>query len=147
MTSISRRHGEHDVEIRHVEQFRLPVREPLGACQALALRTVSITARVVRDTLMAAFAATLDVTAERCGAAALDRDHGAAPRARTATHRAAHGKPGRSGGTRPPLPAPREAWSGRQAGIEGPARLLAVAVCKASSGLAVAQTLLVAIRR
>ena len=40
-----RRHGEHNVEIRHVEQFRLPVRDPLGACQALALRTISVTAR------------------------------------------------------------------------------------------------------
>ena len=33
-----RGHGEHDVEIRHVKQLRLPVRNPLGACQALALR-------------------------------------------------------------------------------------------------------------
>ena len=53
-----RRHGEHDVEIRHVKQFRLPVLNPLGTRQALALRTVPVTTRVVRDALMAAFAAT-----------------------------------------------------------------------------------------
>src|SRR6516164_6595766 len=56
------RHGEHDVEIRHVEQLRLPVRNPLGARQALALRTVPVTARVVRDALMAAFATTFYMT-------------------------------------------------------------------------------------
>src|SRR5208283_48547 len=76
------RHGEHDVEIRHVKQLRLPVRNPLGACQALALRTVSVTTGVVRDALMAAFAATLNVTAECCRAAALDSDHGTAARSR-----------------------------------------------------------------
>ncbi len=76
------RHGEHDVEVGHVEQFRLAVLQPLGPCETLALRTVPVTARVVRDALMAAIAATLDVTAERGGAAAFDRDHGAPPRGR-----------------------------------------------------------------
>ena len=140
-----RRHGEHDVEIRHVKQFRLPVRNPLGACQALALRAVAVTTRVVGDALMAAFAATFDVTAERCRAAALDRDHGTAARAGQRTRRADRGKPGRSGGICPPLPAPRVAWPCRQAGVR--VGTLAITVCKASSGLAVAQTLLVAIRR
>ena len=40
-------HGEHDVEVGHVEQFRLPVLEPLSACETLALWTVLVTARVV----------------------------------------------------------------------------------------------------
>ena len=82
MTAICRRHGEHDVEVGHVEQFRLTVLEPLGPCEALALRTVPVAARVVGDALMAAIAATLDVTAERRGAATLDRGHGAPPRGR-----------------------------------------------------------------
>src|SRR5271168_2670513 len=76
------RHREHYVEIGHVEQLCLTVFEPLGAGETLALRTVPITARVVRDTLMAAVAATLDVTAECRGATALDSDHGTAARAR-----------------------------------------------------------------
>ena len=80
MTAISVRHREHDVEVGHVEQFRLTVLQPLGPCETLALRAVPVAARVVRDALMAAVAATLDVTAERRGAAAFDRDHGAPPR-------------------------------------------------------------------
>ena len=76
------RHGEHDMEVGHVEQFRLPVIEPLGACETLALGAVSVTTRVVSDTLMPAIAAPLDVTAESGGAATLDRGHGAAPRTR-----------------------------------------------------------------
>ena len=80
MTSISGRHGEHDVEVRHVEQFRLTVLQPLGPCETLALRAVAVAARVVGDALMAAIAAPLDVTAESGGAATLDRDHGAPPR-------------------------------------------------------------------
>jgi hypothetical protein len=73
------RHGEHHVEVRHLEQFRLAVRQPLGASQALALRAVSVAARVVGDALMAAVLAALDMTAERCGATVFDRHHRAAP--------------------------------------------------------------------
>ncbi len=73
-------HGEHHVEVGHVEQFRLTVLEPLGPCEALALRAAAITARVERDPLMAAIAAPLDVTAESGGAATLDRDHRPPPR-------------------------------------------------------------------
>jgi len=76
------RHGEHDVEVRHVQQFCLTVREPLGACETLALGAVPAAARVVGDTLMAAIAAPLDVTAKGRGAAVLDRRHGATPRRR-----------------------------------------------------------------
>src|SRR6266851_3698451 len=100
-------HREHDVEVGHVEQFGLTVREPLGARETLALWATFVAARVVRDALMATIAARLDVTAKSGGAATLDRDHGAAAARWTATRHSDHGKPGRSGGTRPPLPAPR----------------------------------------
>jgi len=39
------RHGEHDVEVGHVEQFRLTVFQPLGAGEALALRAVAVATR------------------------------------------------------------------------------------------------------
>jgi len=74
------RDREHHVEVGYVEQLCLTVLEPLSPGETLALRAVPITARVVRDTLMAAVAATLDVTAERSGATAFDRDHGVPPR-------------------------------------------------------------------
>src|SRR6202011_5809503 len=73
-------HCEHDVEVGHVEQFGLTVREPLGAHETLALWATFVAARVVRDALMATIAARLDVTAKSGGAATLDREHGAPPR-------------------------------------------------------------------
>jgi hypothetical protein len=69
---------EHHMVVRH--EFRLAVLEPPGPRETLALRTVSISARVVRHTLMTAIIALLDVTAESGGAATLNRDHGAPPR-------------------------------------------------------------------
>jgi hypothetical protein len=75
-------HREHDVEVGHVEQFGLTVREPLGARETLALWATLVAARIVRDALMTAIAARLDVTAKSGGAATLDRDHGAPPRGR-----------------------------------------------------------------
>src|SRR5271167_1271614 len=70
------RNGEHDMEVGHVEKLRLTVLEPLRPCQTLALRTIAIAARVVGDALVAAIAATLNMTAEGGGAAPLDRGHG-----------------------------------------------------------------------
>jgi hypothetical protein len=67
------------MEVRHVEQFGLTVLQPLGAGQTLALWAVPVAAGVVGNPLMAAFAAALDVAAERCGAAVFDRAHGAPP--------------------------------------------------------------------
>src|SRR5580692_13015002 len=64
------------MEIRHLEQFRLAVFQPLGSCETLALRAVTVTARVVGDALMPAIAALLNMTAERGGAATIDRRHG-----------------------------------------------------------------------
>lgn len=74
-----RRHGEHHVEVGHVEQFRPTVLEPFSSCETLTLRATAITARVERDPLMAAIAAPLDVTAESGGTATPNRDHGAPP--------------------------------------------------------------------
>ena len=68
-----RRDGEDDVVVGYLEQFRLAVRQPLGSCEALALRTVPVSARIVGHALMAAIAATLDVTAKGRGTATLDR--------------------------------------------------------------------------
>jgi hypothetical protein len=74
------RHREHHVEVGHVEQLSLPVFQPLGPRETLALGAGVIPARVERDTLMAAVATALDVSAECRGAATLDRAHGAPPR-------------------------------------------------------------------
>jgi hypothetical protein len=73
------RHGEHHVEVRHIEQFRLAVRQPLGAGKTLALRAVPVAAGVVGDALMAAVAAALDMAAERGGTTPFDRQHRAVP--------------------------------------------------------------------
>ena len=37
-------HREHDVEVGHVEQFRLTVLKPFGPRETLALRTVTVAA-------------------------------------------------------------------------------------------------------
>lgn len=94
---------------------------------------------------MTAITAALDVTAECCGAATLDRNHGVPLRRRqrrrmllteSRSEMAEH--------IRHFDPFARHEQA-RQAGIR--AGTLAAMACKASSGLAVAQTLLVAIRR
>src|SRR5258708_19680556 len=72
-------HREHDVEVGHIEQFGPTVLEPLGPCETLAFRTVTISARVVGHSLMAAIAAPLEVTPESGGAATLHPDHGTPP--------------------------------------------------------------------
>ena len=51
-------HCEHHVEVGHLEQFRLAVRQPLGSGKALTLRAASIAA-AVRHTLIAAVVAAL----------------------------------------------------------------------------------------
>ena len=65
-----------------IEQFCLAVLKPPGSCETLALRAIPVATRVVRDALMTAVAAPLDMAAERCRAAVLDRCHGAPPRGR-----------------------------------------------------------------
>ena len=39
------RHGEHDVEIRYVEQFCLAILHPFGPRETLALRAIAVAAR------------------------------------------------------------------------------------------------------
>src|SRR5271168_132875 len=72
------RYGEHHVEVRRVEQFRLAVLEPLRAREPLAFGAVPVATGVVGDALVAAAVAALDVAAERRGAAAFDRADGTA---------------------------------------------------------------------
>lgn len=65
-----RRHGEHDVEVLDRQDFALAIGKPLRPCCSLALGTMPIAARVVRDRLLATAKTTLDVAAHGGGAAA-----------------------------------------------------------------------------
>ena len=97
---------------------------------------------------MAAIAALLDVTAECSGAAGSRSRSWLAIAGQTATHYADHGKPGLGGrgGTHPPLPAaPRVPRIPPQVGIRS--GTVGEMMARDSSGLVVAQTLLVAIIR
>src|ERR1700733_14267657 len=139
------RHREHHVEVGYLEQFRLAVLKPLSPREALAPRTAIVTARVVPDALMAAIAAPFDMTAECCGATGLDRAQGPPPLGRqrrtmlveeSRAEVAEHVRHFQSLlGHEPALQA------GTRSGAVG------VMLWRASSGLAVAQTVLVAIRR
>ena len=71
------RQGEDDVEVWHCEELGSAVFEPFGARQGLALWAVAIAARVVRDALVAAGIALLDVAAEGGRATLFDRRHDA----------------------------------------------------------------------
>ena len=75
-------HGEDNVEIAAVEQLFLPVGQPLGASQGLALRTMTVRTRVVPDALLAAPVTDFDMTTKHGGTADLDRGHDAALRHR-----------------------------------------------------------------
>lgn len=59
------------MEIAHRDQFVFPGAPPFLACIGLALRTMSISAGVVRDGLVAAANALIAMPAQRGGAAAL----------------------------------------------------------------------------
>src|SRR5262249_33069975 len=73
-------HREHDMEVRYVEKFRLAIRDPLGASESLALRTVPVPARVVGYAAMTAAVALLDMAAQNRRATAFDRVHRAPAR-------------------------------------------------------------------
>src|SRR5438034_285251 len=62
------RHSEHDMEVTGSQQFALASRQPAFAGLCLALGTVPISARVVRDGLMTAVRTGVAMTAQRCGA-------------------------------------------------------------------------------
>jgi hypothetical protein len=59
------RHGEHDVEIRRVQQLGTAALQPGRLGQGLALRAVTIAAGVVCNTLVAARVTLCGMTAER----------------------------------------------------------------------------------
>ena len=66
---------EDHVEILNGKEVGLAIFQPLRARQRLALRAVAIAATVVGDALVATDITLLDVSAEGCGAARLDRAH------------------------------------------------------------------------
>src|ERR1019366_3869706 len=65
-------HSEHDMEVTGGQQFAFAGRQPALASLRLALGAVPVSVRVVRDGLMTAARAGIAMTAERCGAAALN---------------------------------------------------------------------------
>ena len=68
-----RRQGEDDMDVGRGEQFTATSLEPAFASAGLTLRTVPITAAVIRDSgTMSAAGALIDMTAECSGAAARD---------------------------------------------------------------------------
>jgi hypothetical protein len=69
------RQREHEVIIGNRQQFGLPLGQPRSGRRALTLRAMAIAARVVGDDLVGAVLAARDMTAERRGAAVLDRRH------------------------------------------------------------------------
>jgi hypothetical protein len=58
------RQGEDDVEVLHWEQVGLPVGQPFGASEPLALRAVPIAAGIICDPRVPAVAALLDMATE-----------------------------------------------------------------------------------
>ena len=69
------RQREHDMEVSDRQQVRLACLEPRARCGTLALGTVPVAAGVVGDPPVPAVLAGLDMTAQRSGAAVLDRRH------------------------------------------------------------------------
>lgn len=84
------RHGEDDMEVRHRQQIGLPVGQPIGPRQPLALRAMSVAAGVVGDAAQRAALASFDMPTERCSATGFDRRHHPAL---DAAHPGAVGKP------------------------------------------------------
>src|SRR3954453_13213455 len=74
------RYREDDVEVLGVEDLGAAILQPFGTGQRLAFRAVPVPAAVVRDALMPALIALVDVATQRRRAAALDRGHDAALR-------------------------------------------------------------------
>jgi len=70
-----RRQGEDDVIVGNRQEFGFAFCEPLPRRRALTLRAMVVAAGVVGDARMRAVLAALDMSAERGGAAGLDRRH------------------------------------------------------------------------
>ncbi len=71
------RQREHHMEVRHRQQLGLARRQPRLGGRPLALRAVPVAAGVIGDARVGAVLAAFDMTAQRCGAADLDRGHDA----------------------------------------------------------------------
>ena len=69
------RQREHDVEVADRQQIGFARGEPVPCRRALAFGAVPVAAAVVGDAAVAAVLAGLDMAAEGCGAAGLDRRH------------------------------------------------------------------------
>jgi hypothetical protein len=69
------RQGEDDVEVSDRQQVGLALGQPGARGGALALGAVPVAAAVIGDPLMAAVFTSLDMTAQGCRAAMLDRRH------------------------------------------------------------------------
>jgi len=63
---------EHHMKVRHWQQLGLALGQPLLGGGPLALRAMPVAAGVVGDDRVGALLATLDMSPERCCAAALD---------------------------------------------------------------------------
>ena len=74
------RHGKDDVKIGRIEEFGLPILDPLRPGQRLAFGAVPVAARVEAMALMAALVAAFEVAAESRRAAHLDGGHDASLR-------------------------------------------------------------------
>ena len=72
------RYREHDVEVRHRQQIGLTVSEPSFARRVLALGTTPVAAGVIGDAGIRAVRTDLNMAAEHCCPAELDRRHDAA---------------------------------------------------------------------
>jgi hypothetical protein len=71
------RQCEDDMKVRHRQQFGLPIREPLGPRQPLALRAMAVAAGVVGEARCATIIALLDMAAEHRRSARRDGAHDA----------------------------------------------------------------------
>jgi hypothetical protein len=71
------RYRKDDVKVLAIEKFGLAALDPLSAGQRLTLRTMAISARPVANALVTALVALLDLSAEGCRSAHLDRRHDA----------------------------------------------------------------------
>ena len=69
------RQREDDVIVGDRQKLRLALGEPLPRRRALTLRAVTVAAGIVGDAFVRAVLAALNVSAERGGAAGLDRRH------------------------------------------------------------------------
>src|SRR5262249_51498562 len=65
-------HAEHDMEVVGRQKFSFSCLQPALACLRLALGATSISAGVIRDSLMATPRKNMHVAPQRCGAAALN---------------------------------------------------------------------------